>query len=297
MDEPLDCLVIGGGAAGLTAAVYLGRYRRRILVIDAGGSRLARIPLSRNVMGFPEGIAGSELWERLKRHAACYGVRPEAGTVEELARLDSGDFEARVGSRRVHARKVLLAAGARDTEPELPGLAPCLQAGNVRYCPVCDGFETQHQRVAVLGAEIHGLRESLFVAGFNNQVTWLSMGSQHAVPAHQLTRLRQRGVLIADARPLHIRCIPGSGIEVELLDGRKLCFDVLYPALGLAHLSGLATTLGAATEPDGQLVVDDHLQTTVAGLYAAGDVAAGLNQISVAAGQAAIAATAIHNSL
>jgi len=296
-NEPLDCLVIGGGAAGLTAAVYLGRYRRRVKVIDAGASRLAWIPKSRNVMGFPDGIVGAELWDRLREHAARYGVVPQQGKVEALTRTAEDLFEATAGGQRLLARKVLLATGARDVEPELPGLAPGLAAGNVRYCPGCDGYETQRQRVAVLGREIHGLRESLFVAGFENHVTWLSMGSQHAVAEDQLTRLRQCGVLIADSQPLHIRCEPGRGVDVELLDGRHLSFDVLYPALGLTHASELATALGAQAEADGQLVVDDHLQTTVSGLYAAGDVAAGLNQISVAAGQAAIAATAIHNNL
>ncbi|MGZ5182000.1 MAG: NAD(P)/FAD-dependent oxidoreductase [Ramlibacter sp.] len=294
--KPLDCLIVGGGAAGLTAAVYLARYRRRVLLVDAGESRLACIPRSRNVPAFPDGIPGAELLERLREHARRYQVPQEHGRVERLVG-DDGAFEARIGARTVRARKVLLATGARDVVPELPGADEGLAAGNVRYCPVCDGFETQRHRVAVLGREIHGLRESLFVAGFDNQVTWLSMGSQEAVPAEAMARLRGRGVLIADQMPLHIRCRPGEGIEVEMVDGRRLSFDVLYPALGLVHASQLATGLGAQAQDDGQLVVDEHLQTTVAGLFAAGDVAAGLNQISVAYGQAAIAATAIHNSL
>lgn len=86
-------------------------------------------------------------------------------------------------------------------------------------------------------------------------------------------------------------------MELTLADGRCLRFDVLYPALGLRHASQLATALGAQVHANGQLVVDDHLQSTVPGLYAAGDVAAGLNQIAVAWGHAAIAATAIHNGL
>jgi thioredoxin reductase (NADPH) len=293
----LDCLVIGGGAAGLVAAVYLGRYRRRALVIDDGGSRLAMIPKSRNVIGFPEGIAGPELLERMREHAANFGAPVERGRVDRLSRRQDGSFEAVAGSRRLRARFVLLATGARDVEPDVPGLAPSLKAGQVRFCPVCDGYETQGQRVAVLGREVHGLRESAFVAGFGNQVTWLSMGSQHAVPEDELARLRELGVTIADHEPRDIRCEPGRGVAVELHDGRTLAFDVLYPALGLTHASQLATALGARAQEDGQLEVDDHLQTSVEGLYAAGDVAVGLNQINVAAGQAAIAATAIHNRL
>ncbi len=296
-NDTLDCLIIGGGAAGLVAAVYFGRFRRRVLVVDDGVSRLAMIPKSRNVIGFPEGIAGLELLERMRLHAANYGTPIEVGRVERLERLGDGSFEAFAGARRMRARFVLLATGARDVEPEIGGLAPSLQAGQVRYCPVCDGYETQGQRVAVLGKEIHGLRESSFVAGFGNQVTWLSMGSQHAVSDADLTRLRELGVQINDHEPRHIHCAPGHNVAVEMSNGQRLDFDVLYPALGLTHASGLATALGAHVQDDGQLLIDEHCQTIVPGLYTAGDVAAGLNQINVAAGHAAIAATAIHNRL
>jgi len=294
--EPLDCLVIGAGPAGLTAAVYLGRYRRRFLVVDSGKSRLRWIPRSRNVPAYPDGIPGPELLQRLREHADRYQAPIEEGVIDALA-LRDGLFEAQVNGRVLRARRVLLATGARDVVPELPGVDEGLAAGNVRYCPVCDGFETQKQRVAVLGREIHGLRESLFVAGFDNQVTWLAMGSQECVAPEAMAKLRERGVLIADQMPLHIRCVPGEGVEVEMVDGRKLTFDVLYPALGLTHVSQLATDLGARAQENGQLVVDDHMQTKVPGMFAAGDVASGLNQISVAYGQAAIAATAIHNGL
>lgn len=294
--DTLDCLVIGGGPAGLVAGVYLARFRRRLQLVDAGESRLATIPRSHNVPGYPDGIAGAELLRRLRDQAARYRVPVERGQVEGLAGQD-GDFEARCGDRVLRARKVLLATGARDVVPDVPGIEAGLAAGTVRYCPVCDGFETQGQRVAVLGRCEHGLREALFLAGFDNQVTWLSLGTQQDVPPDRLAQLRERRVLVADGHPLHIRCLPGQGVEVEMVDGSQLGFDVLYPALGLQHACALATRLGARAGEDGQLVVDEHLQTTVPGLYVAGDVAAGLNQIAVAWGHAAIAATAIHNAL
>lgn len=293
----LDCLVIGGGAAGLMAAVYLGRYRRKVLVIDDGGSRLAMIPRSRNVLGFPDGIGGPELLANMRLHASRFAVPLEAGRIERLRRCDDASFEATAGSRRLSARFVLLATGARDVEPDIEGLGPSLKSGQVRYCPVCDGFETQGKRVAVLGPETHGLREAVFVAGFGNEVTWLSMGSLGKVAERERAGLREAGVQVADGRPRNIQCRPGKGVGVEMDDGQLLDFDVLYPALGITHASQLATALGAQAQEDGQLVVDDHFETTVPGLYAAGDVAAGLNQINVAAGQAAIAATAIHNRL
>lgn len=297
-DTLLDCLVIGGGAAGLTAAVYLGRYRRRALVLDDGGSRLRMIPRTRNVPGFPEGIAGPELLARMQQHAARYGVATVRTRVESLRRLDGGHFEAQGPQGPWRARFVLLATGARDVEPEIEGMGAALQAGQVRYCPICDGFETQGQRVAVLGRAGHGLRESLFISGFGNQVTWLAMATQDDVEVPDLAQLREAGVRIAESPPHRIECgVDGAGVRVELQNGQVLEFDTLYPALGLRHACELATALGARARDDGQLEVDAHQQTTVAGLYVAGDVAVDLNQICVAAGHAAIAATAIHNRL
>lgn len=297
-DELLDCLVIGGGAAGLTAAVYFGRYKRRAVVLDDGGSRLQRIPRSRNVPGFPDGIEGPDLLRRLREHAAKYAVPAEQTRVQSLRRLADGTFHAESAEGSWRARFVLLATGARDVEPEIEGIAQALKAGQVRYCPICDGFETQHQRVAVLGRANHGLRESLFIANWDNQVTWLSMATQEEVGASELARLRQAGVRIADSPPHRIDCgVDGVGVRVELQNGQVLEFDTLYPALGLVTACELATALGARARDNGQLEVDAHQQTTVDGLYVAGDVAVDLNQISVATGHAAIATTAIHNRL
>jgi thioredoxin reductase (NADPH) len=297
-DELLDCLIIGGGAAGLTAAVYLGRYRRRALLLDAGGSRLQWIPRTRNVPGFPDGIEGPELLARMREHARRYGVATERTTVQRLEQLDDGGFRVHAEAGRWRARFVLLATGARDVLPQVEGIVPAVKAGQVRFCPVCDGFETQGQRVAVLGRAGHGLRESLFVSGFGNQVTWLAMETQQDVDTPELAQLRAAGVRLAPSAPRRIDCgVDGAGVRVELQDGQVLAFDTLYPALGLEHQCGLATALGARVVPNGQLQVDAHQQTTVDGLYAAGDVSVDLNQISVAAGHAAIASTAIHNRL
>jgi thioredoxin reductase (NADPH) len=297
-EELLDCLIVGGGAAGLTAAVYLGRYRRRALVLDCGGSRLRRIPRTRNVPGFPEGIEGPELLARMQAHADKYGVPTTHAEVQRIEKADDGSFLAESAEGRWRARFVLLATGARDVEPEIEGLNEAMQAGQVRYCPVCDGFETQGQRVAVLGRAGHGLRESLFISGFGNEVTWLAMATQEEVDPADLARLREAGVRLADSPPQRIECgVDNCGVRVALQNGQVLAFDTLYPALGLHHACDLATALGARSNPDGQLEVDAHQQTTVDGLYAAGDVAVDLNQISVAAGHAAIASTAIHNRL
>lgn len=297
-EELLDCLIVGGGAAGLTAAVYMGRYKRRTLVLDDGGSRLNLIPRTRNVPGFPDGIEGPELLRRLQQQAARYGVVPQRTRVERLQRLPEGGFRAESADGAWRARFVILATGARDVEPEIDGIRDATQADQVRYCPICDGYETQGLRVAVLGRAGHGLRESLFIANWAGELTWLAMATQEEVDPSELARLREAGVRIADSPPRRIECgVDGVGVRVELQNGQVLEFDTLYPALGLNHACELATGLGARARANGQLEVDAHQQTTVDGLYVAGDVAVDLNQISVAAGHAAIAATAIHNRL
>lgn len=296
--ERFDCLIIGGGAAGLTAAVYMGRYKRRVLVLDDDGSRLNWIPRTRNVPGFPDGIEGPELLSRMRAHAAKYAIPTERTRVERLLCLEDGSFQAESAQGRWTARFVILATGARDVEPEIEGIPAALQAGQVRYCPICDGYETQGQRVAVLGRGRHGLRESLFIANWAREVTWLAMATQEEVDPRELARLRDARVRIAASPPQRIECgVEGAGVRVDLQDGQVLEFDTIYPALGLHHACELATALGARARENGQLEVDAHQQTTVPGLYVAGDVAVDLNQISVATGHAAIAATAIHNRL
>lgn len=296
--ELLDCIVIGGGAGGLTAAVYLGRYKRHAVVLDDDGSRLQRIPRTRNVPGFPDGIEGPELLRRMRTHAAKYGIPTVRTRVERLHREADGSFLAESAQGSWRSRFVLLATGARDVEPEIEGMHAAIQAGQVRYCPICDGYETQGQRVAVLGRAGHGLRESLFLSTWADELTWLSMATQDEVGIADLAKLRDARVRIAESPPHRIECgVDGVGVRVELQNGQVLEFDTLYPALGLVHACGLATALGARARENGQLEVDSHQQTTVDGLYVAGDVAVDLNQISVAAGHAAIASTAIHNRL
>src|SRR3954470_17333930 len=120
MDD-IDCLIIGGGPAGLTAAVYLARYRRRVVLVDEGESRAALIPKTRNYPGFADGIEGSSLLNRLRRQAETYAVSFTAGRVETLVK-DGDHFMARTGGSTHRASRVILATGLKDTAPPMPGL-------------------------------------------------------------------------------------------------------------------------------------------------------------------------------
>lgn len=292
MVERVDCAVIGGGAAGLTAGVYLARFRQSVVVIDDGRSRLAEIPRSRNVPGFPEGIEGVVLLARMKAHAAHYGCRFIDDRVTDIAATEQG-YVLTGEQHRVEARAVLLATGVDVARPEVDELADAVKAGVVRYCPVCDGYEAQGKRIAVLGAKPGSLEEAVFLRTFSDTVTLIGVG---ALSDEQHARAREMGIAI-DTRAIARVKLSTSEAHVTFDEGAAATFDVVYPCLGSKPRSELIRKIGADVTPSGGLLVDSRQQTNLPMLYAAGDVLEGLDQIASACGQAAIAATAIHNHL
>ena len=292
----MDCLVIGAGPGGLTAAVYLARYRRDFLVVDAGASRAGWIPVSHNLPAFPDGIPGPELLARMRAAAERHGARVEAGEVRRLERAGDG-FAADLGGRTVTARRVLLATGVDDVQPELPDLEDAVRRGLVRVCPICDAYEARDRKVAIIGYGRCRVREALLLRTYTTDLTLLTLGRELELTDDERAELREAGVRLVE-EPVSAIAAEGDQVAAwRMSSGVEHRFDVLYTALGLRARSGLATALGAGHDSDGALVVDEHQRTSVPGLYAAGDVVRGLGQVSVATGQAAIAATAINNSL
>jgi thioredoxin reductase (NADPH) len=293
----MECLVVGGGPAGLTAAIYLARFRRNIQVVDAGASRAASIPRSHNHPGFPDGIRGTELLERMSAQAQRYGARTVVGEVSRLERLSDGRFSASTQAGALRADTVLLATGVEDIQPELPNLDRAILRGLVRHCPICDAYEIIGRKVAIIGYGKCRIREALLLRGYTADLTLLTLGKELDVPPPELEMLREAGVSVLD-EPVSDIAFEGDRITAwRTKSGKAHRFDALYTALGLRIRSELARELGAEHDETGALIVDRHQRTSVRGLYAAGDVVSGLTQISVAMGQAATAATAINNSL
>ena len=295
--ETLDCLIIGGGPAGLIAAVYLARFRRRITIIDAGHSRAALIPTSHNLPGFPDGIGGNAFLDRLREQAARYGATVTQGNVEKLEQRDSGGFVAHYDQESAQAPFVLLATGVIDIEPELPGLNDAIRQGYIRHCPICDGYEVIDQKVAVIGHGQKLLREALFIRHYTADLTVLSLGRDIGLSDADHKQLRESGIRVIDEPIAEVFIENGKIAALRGHSGKMHGFDTLYSALGTLVRSKLALDLGAECDQLGDLLVHGRQQTTIPGLYAAGDMVNGLNQISVAAGQAAIAATSIHHGL
>jgi thioredoxin reductase (NADPH) len=292
---PVDCLIVGAGPAGLTAATYLGRFLRTVTVIDAGESRLKRVPVSHNIPGFPGGVAGKVLHERMLEQAITYGASLIEGRVNQIETDEEG-FRISWGGGLVVARTVLLATGVNVIDPDVAGLEAAIQKGVIRYCPICDGFEAARRRVAVLGTRSRSIDEAHFLRTYSNDVTFATL--QGAVPptSEEVAVARRAGIQIEDRACAGLTLVEDK-IRLEFATGASATFDVVYPCLGSEPRSELARAVGATLSKDDELLTNKHQQTNVPGLFAAGDVLRGLDQVASACGQAAIAATAMHNLL
>ena len=300
MDEDvLDCLIIGGGPAGLTAAIYLARFHLDILVVDGGKSRASWIPCTRNHAGYPDGIEGKELLRRMREQACKYGARIETEFITKLEHDErSGLFTATWGSGQEVARTVLIATGVTNRRPPMDEDLhdDALSRGLVRYCPICDGYEVTDKKVGVIGSGGRGVAEAVFLRGFTEDVTLIAPDRAHDLSAEDRAKLAEFGIASVDG-PCQAVAASGDTITIATPYGEH-AFDSVYPALGSDTHTELAGQVGAALSADtGCIVVDSHQRTSVTGLYAAGDVVLGLDQISHAMGEGGVAATTIRNDL
>jgi thioredoxin reductase (NADPH) len=298
-----DTLVIGAGPGGLTAAIYLRRFTRKLVLVDKGHSRLRLIPLSHNYPGFPDGVGGARLLQTLECQLGRYGGQITCGEITALRIEDGvfvGSFEpAGPGgeSGEIRALSVLLATGTTDAGLPIENWREAVACGAVRLCPVCDGYDVMDKNIAVVTSETNPVGHALFMRTFSARVSLFERAGASMIKEDERRQLDAAGIAYL---PSPLRGVTMSAAMQPVLhteDGERHCFDVFYPMLGETARSELAAALGAQTGECAKLLVDQHQRTSVPGLYAIGDVVLGLNQIAVAVGQAAVAATHIHNSL
>jgi len=296
-DIDLDCLVIGGGPAGLTAAIYLARFHLSLKVVDAGKSRAGLIPCTHNHAGYPGGISGKELIARMTEQAQEYGSSIVTSRVTRLDIVDGG-FRAEWGAGPVTARTVLLATGVTNRRPHMDEDLhdEALARGLIRYCPICDGYDVTDKRVGVIGSGSHGVAEAVFLRSYTPHIVLIAPDMAHDVDAEDQAKLKEFGIETVDG-PCQAVAAHGDCIVVDTAKGHYT-FDSVYPALGSDSHTELASQLDADLSGEtGCILVDSHQRTSVAGLYAAGDVVIGLDQISNAMGEGGVAATTIRNDL
>ena len=287
--EQTDALIIGGGPAGLLAAVYLARFRRRVIVLDSGKSRAALIPRTRNAPGFPDGIEGPALLERLLLQATEYGAEHVVTKAERVCRREDGGFLVETEDARFTARTLLLATGVVNIEPPLPDHDGAVRKGLLRYCPICDAHEVIGKRVVIVGNSARSAAEMSFLRTYSDDVSIAAANEEAA------------GVLKgAGCAPLGVasQITPeDNGVAITFAGGRTEHFDTMYSCLGVRPQTALAEQLSAQLAQEHTIETDKHQRTSVDGVFAAGDVVHALDQIAVAFGHAAIAATAMHNLL
>jgi len=307
-DTLFDCVIVGAGPAGLTALEYLARFHRSAIVLGAKGPppRLLWIDRTYNLPGYPNGVAGAAILARLREQAEEYG-----GTIRGETAIDikgqSGNFRVELSDGEVLcARKIILAMGIRDREPDIPGIRRHI-GHFMRYCPVCDGYEHTDKQLGIIGSGESVARHALFLRTFSPHITILLHGEEASSLGRYTQKLRNLGIEVREARILNVieaqdlteedPQLEYTGRGVCLEGGEEIALDVLYGALGCNVNLDAALNLGLQLDEDGYVVTDIHQQTSVPGVYAAGDLVSQINQISVAFGQATIAAVRIHNEL
>jgi thioredoxin reductase len=289
-----DCIIIGGGPAGLTCAIFLGRYRLRVLVIDGGRPRNYAARAIHGFLGYHE-IAPGELLARGRKEAKTVGAEIMEGIVTKVER--AGDiFEVTTAAGKMCARRVVLAYGLRDTLPDIPNVEDYYGTG-VFHCPDCDGYEITGKRVGVIGWGKSVVGLALKLLQWTEHLTIFVDGNPRDFSKEETSKLRAQEIAIVDEK---IASLAGKDrLEAAVLSrGERVELDAIFFTIGTERSCDLAEQLGCA-EVEGTpcLKVDDLKQTTVEGVYAIGDLVPGSQLVITSAADGAIAAIAINGSL
>jgi thioredoxin reductase len=289
-----ECVVVGGGAAGLSAALVLGRARRRVLVLDTGEQSNRPAEGIGGLLGH-DGLAPGELYARGRAELAAYpSVELRDARVAGGSREDGRFVLTLSGGETLDAARVLLAMGMDYAVPELPGVAE-LWGGTVFHCPYCHGWEVRDRPLAVLG-NLKATHRALLLRGWSDDVVLLTDGPAE-LDATERATLERAGVPVDERRVAGVRARDGALEAVLFADGGELRRDGLLVPAPLGQRSSLASDLGAELTERGTVDADAFGRTTVPGLYAAGDVSSAMPQVAGAIADGSRAAGAINDSL
>jgi thioredoxin reductase len=286
-----DVVVVGGGAAGLSAALVLGRARRRVAVVDAGAPRNAP---ATHVQGFltRDGMPPADLVAAGRAEVSGYGVE----LVDDQVVAIQGGFIVRLAAgRALNARRILVATGVRDELPDIPGVRE-RWGRDLLHCPYCHGWEVRDQPIGVLGTVPGSVQHALLVRQWSEDVTFFV--NDYELTADEIVQLEVRDVRIVDGEVARLVVEDDLLTGVELTDGQVVAREAVFIRPGnVPHADGLLAGLGCTVDEAGFVTVDGVGRTSTVGVWAAGNVVDPRAQVITAAGAGSAAAIAINADL
>lgn len=292
-EDRFDVLVVGGGPAGLSASLYLARYDRRVLLLDAGEGRSSWHQINHNYLGFPGGISSRELRNLGRRQLGAYPQVTISQTWVEALSRDGATFTAHTAAGPSDGRAVILCTGVVDHFPEFPGWEEYV-GRSMFWCITCDGYSCKEARVVVVGESDEAAELALQLQRFTHQLTLLTGSEGCEISSICLKRLARAGIPLIQDSIAEVRGADGQFEALRTAGGRWIELDQLFSHRPATPQTQLAADLGVELTPRGYVKVDTEQKTNIAGVFAAGD-ATRLHAHQIAAavhegGQAASAA-------
>jgi thioredoxin reductase len=290
-----DAIVIGGGPAGLAAALWLGRYRRSVLVLDAGEPRNEPAWAVHGYPGVPDPSPG-ELRRRLFQQAQGAGGELRTGEAVSITGTKDSFVVATSDGEELRARRVVLAYGLRDYLPRIDGVEE-LYGTSVFHCADCDGPAVADTRIGVIGWDAYGANLALYLRHFSSEITLLGDGEPLELDEQQLRLLEENDIALVSQKVARVVGHGGNLTQAEFDDGSTVRLNALFFHLGSEPRCELASQLGCELDDDGYIAVDRGQETSCEGVHAAGDITGQPHLASIAAAEGVRAGLAIHRSL
>ncbi|MDQ3757561.1 MAG: NAD(P)/FAD-dependent oxidoreductase [Actinomycetota bacterium] len=293
----LDAVVVGGGPGGLSAATWLARYRKQVVVLDSGEHRNRWVEAAHGYLG-SDPVSPQQLLAAARDDLAAY---PEAelrrGRAVTARREADGTFTLGLeGGAELFARRLVLATGVRDVFPEVDGFFDHY-GRSVFHCPTCDGYEARDRTVVAFGWSEHVVGFALTLLGWARTVTVVTDGRRFQGDRHDRERLAAQGVRVLEGDAVALLGEPGALRGVRLRDGEELACDLAFFSIAHRPAADLDVQLGCRRTEENCIAVDEQGATSVPGVYAAGDVTPGLQLVQVAAAKGTVAGVACARSL
>jgi thioredoxin reductase len=289
---PYDAIIIGGGPAGLTCAIFLGRYRRRVLLLDHGRPRNYATHAIHGFLGF-HGIEPGELRARGRAEAEAAGVEIAEVQAEKVER----DGDVFLVNGELRARRIVLAYGVRDTLPDIPEIES-YYGKSVHHCPDCDGYEAREQRIGVIGWTKAVVGLALKLLQWSDDIVVFTHGHEREWDDEEYSKLLAERIEVKDEPVVAVTGKDGQVDAAVLSTGERVTLQRIFFTIHVERSCTLAEDLGCEVDPSApDVIVDEHRRTTVEGVWAVGDLVAGAQLAITSAADGAVAAIDLNKTL